>query len=322
MMPISHEQLHFALWAWRADTPVDAALRARLAAYRTSAPLDSLRRAARDERDPDAAGLARTLTALEAIDATLAGRWREALDLLQTQLDAALEPHPLESALERFGARLALALGEEATALRWSERARRYEDRFAGGAGLAAVHALVLTGGGEAVAVLDDLGGSVEPQDVVPWQRDPTVWRSAPLGFVPRAGGGETASRAYVVTLQDDAGISLRAYRVVLGDIGDDVAPEARRAVEVVLAFEPDAATMLASLDPEKLEVRCVFAGSGLHEAFAAERGELSDVEVSLAECRLYLRLRWPPAWRAAGVAPATVWDSLEGLVLRARVSA
>ena len=321
MRPLSHEQLRLALWTWRADAPADAAGRARLAAYRASPALGSLRRAARDEHDPEAAGLARTVIAVDALDAALAGRWREALDLLQTQLEAALEPHPLESALERFGARLALALGETAVALRWSERARRYEDRFARGAALAGVHALVRAGADDASAVFEDLADAVEAQDAAPWHHLPAAWRPTPLGFVPRA-GGETAARAYVVTIQDDAGASLRAYRVVLGDVGDDVAPEVRHAVEVVLAFESDAATMLASLDPETLELRCVFAGSDLHEAFAVERGELSDVEVSVAERRLYLRLRWPPAWRAAGVAPATVWDSLEGLVLRARVRA
>ena len=321
MRPLSHERLRLALWAWRAGSAVDVALRARLAAYRASTALDALRRAARDERDPDAAGLARTVIAVDALDAALAGRLREALDLLETQLEAVLEPHPIESALERFGARLALALDETVLALRWSERARRYEDRFAGGAALAGAHVLVLTGADDAVTALDDLRTAVDHQDAAPWRHPPAALRPTPLGFVPRA-GGETAARAYVVAIQDDAGTSLRAYRVVLGDVGDDVAPEVRQAVDVVLAFEPDSGTMLASLDPETLELRCVFAGSDLHEAFAVERGELYDVEVSVAERRLYLRLRWPSAWRAAGVEPSAVWDSLEGLVLRARMRA
>jgi hypothetical protein len=291
------------LESWRADAGLAADDAAALEAYRGSARLEAVRAAATDAGDPDAPGLLRLVASIDALIAAHAGRAEDALALLAEILETPIAPHPLSAAPERFAARLAAAHGDAPAARHFAALAAAREAAFGGGEALAGVGALLVHG-----ELLATLAADGPPPHRI--ERPPST-------FVPYA-ARESSTRAYVVTVghqRDRDGARFELHRATLADITDsrDAVPA---IADLVLAFEADAAPMLDRLDPERLELRCVFAGSTAFERFDTAAGTLFDVEPVAAEARLYLRLSLPRAWTAAGVAIEDVWSSLESCVL------
>jgi len=304
---VASERLRAWLDSWRPGAGLASQDAAALSAYRDSSRLHALRAAARDPGDPDAAGLARLTAAVDALGDALGGAEATALEGLRALLEAPLLPHPLDAAPERFGARLARAQGDLESAARFAERADAYETAFASAAALEGVGALHLVPSLAAGLVPDTSAATTAWQPVV-----------APSTFVAHAASREATTRAYVVTVRhQSAGADPRfaVYGATLSDITDVDEPLPSQA-DLVLAFTDDAAAMLRRLDPERLELRLVFDGSSTYDAFSSLSGSLRDVEPAPSEGRLYLRLRVPAAWRAAGITLDAIWSNLESCVL------
>ena len=301
---------HLREWCeeWRPGAALPARAAAALAAYRASQRIASLRAATSSLADPDATGLERLLAAVDALDEAFAGAHATALERLLPLLDAPLAPHPLEAAPERLGARLATAGGDVVTSQRFAARAAAYHAAHGAGAALNGLHALLVSD--ELASMFADAAEPAHPPD--------PAQLAAPSTFVAHAAASEANTNAYVVTvrhLAETANANFELYRATLADItdSDDDLP---RAADLVLGFDDDAVLMLQRVDPERLELRLVFAASTAYEAFSTLDGSLFDVEPVAGERRLYLRLAVPGAWRAAGLLLDAIWSNLRSCVL------
>lgn len=301
---------HLREWCeeWRPGAALPARAAAALSAYRTSERIASLRAATPGHADADAPGLERLVAAVDALDDAFAGAHATALARLLPLLDAPLTPHPLEAAPERLGARLAAAGGDGVTAQRFAARAAAYHAAHGAGAALSGLNALLVSEG-----LASMFADATEPEP------PPAAAQfAAPSTFVVHAAASEANTNAYVVTVQhlaEAANASFELFRATLSDItdSDDNLP---KVADLVLGFDDDARRMLQRVDPERLELRLVFAASTAYEAFSTRDGSLFDVEPVVGECRLYLRLAVPGAWRAAGLMLDAIWSNLQSCVL------
>lgn len=146
----------------------------------------------------------------------------------------------------------------------------------------------------------------------------------APSTFLPLSNTSrESSTRTYTVLVRkliDPTTAAFAVFPATLADLtdGGPYGRENRRGelyADLLLEFGSEALSLLA-LDLDGLSTRFVFKGSHDYETFSVQDETLFDLEVAADECRLYFKLKIPPAWLAAELPLHLVWANIEGCVL------
>lgn len=146
-----------------------------------------------------------------------------------------------------------------------------------------------------------------------------------PAAFLPFSNTRqEPPTRTYIVLvrkLTDPTTAAFAVFPATLADLTDGGAygRENRHGelyADLLLEFGSEALSLLGSLDLDALSIRFVFKASREFETFSIQDNTLFGLETAIDECRLYFKLKVPPAWLAAELPLHLIWANIESCVL------